>query len=102
MAYTAAQLSSYYTLVNQGVAPDAATQLLLNAYAQEDSTGLLTDAQTLSAALHTTQTTSTTDVAVASYAFFTGTVPSAAGLAYLVNSSTNTADLNDPYYTAFN
>ena len=46
MAYTAAQLTSYYTLVNQGVAPDSATSLLLSAYAQEDSNGPLTDAQT--------------------------------------------------------
>ena len=102
MPYTAAQLTAYYTAVNQGVVPDAATQLLLNAYATQDAAGTLTDAQTLFNALHTAQTTAGVDVATATYAFFTGTVPSAAGLGFLVNSSTNTTDLGDTYYAQFN
>src|SRR5436853_441482 len=32
MPYTAAQLTTYYTLVNQGIAPDANNALLLQAY----------------------------------------------------------------------
>ena len=102
MPYTAAQLTSYYTLINQGVAPDAATALLLSAYATQNAGGALTDAQTLSKVVNSSQTNVTTNVATATYAFFTGTVPSQAGLAYLVNGATNTTDLNDTYYAAFN
>ena len=43
----------------------------------------------------------TTSVAEISYAFFTGRTPSAAGLNYLVHSSANATDLNDPYYAQF-
>jgi S-layer protein len=102
MPYTAAQLTQYYTSVNQGVAPDAATTLLFQAYAQQNAAGTLSDTATLQKALASTQTTSTTDVAVSTYNFFTGTTPTAAGLAYLVNSTTNTTDLNDANYAAFN
>jgi S-layer protein len=102
MPYTAAQLTQYYTNVNQGVAPDAATTLLFQAYAQQNAAGTLSDTATLQKALASTQTTSTTDVAVSTYNFFTGTTPTAAGLAYLVNSTTNTTDLNDANYAAFN
>ena len=41
-------------------------------------------------------------VAVTSYAFFTGLTPSQLGLTYLVNSSLNAGDLNDPAYAQFN
>ena len=43
----------------------------------------------------------TTGVAVASYAFFTGLTPTAAGLNYLVHSTANATDLNDAYYARF-
>ena len=102
MPYTAAQLTSYYTLINQGVAPDGATALFITAWATQNAGGALTDAQTLSKVVNSSQTMATTDVATATYAFFTGTIPSAAGLAYLVNGSTNTQDLNDAYFTSFN
>ena len=65
MAYSSTQLAAYYTLVNQGVAPDANAGLLLQAYATQNAAGLITDVQAVQAALHTAQTTSTTDVAVA-------------------------------------
>ncbi len=38
-----------------------------------------------------------TSVALTAYQFFTGKTPSAAGLAYLVNSPDNTSDLNDKF-----
>jgi hypothetical protein len=44
----------------------------------------------------------TTSVATLSYQFFTGRTPTAAGLDYLVHSSANPNDLNDPYYAKFN
>lgn len=102
MPYTAAQLTQYYTNVNQGVAPDAALTLLFQAYAQQNAAGVLSDQATLAKALNSTQTQATTDVAVATYNFFTGSAPSQAGLAYLVNSTANTTDLNDATYAAFN
>ncbi len=43
----------------------------------------------------------TTSVAEISYAFFTGRTPTAAGLNFLVHSSSNTTDLNDAYYAKF-
>ena len=43
----------------------------------------------------------TTAVAVASYGFFTGFTPTAAGLNYLVHSTANATDLNDAYYARF-
>jgi hypothetical protein len=44
----------------------------------------------------------TTSVAVTAYQFFTGKIPSLAGLDFLVNPTVNTNSLNSPYYTAFN
>jgi len=41
-------------------------------------------------------------VAVTSYAFFTGLTPSQLGLTYLINSSLNPGDLNDPAYAQLN
>ena len=43
----------------------------------------------------------TVSLANISYAFFVGSTPTAAGLAYLTHSATNTTDLNDPYYAQF-
>ncbi len=43
----------------------------------------------------------TTSVATLAYQFFTGKTPSAAGYDYLVSSTTNANDLNDPYYARF-
>lgn len=42
------------------------------------------------------------EVVAATYQFFTGVMPSAQGFSYLIDSALNTADLNDPYYLAFN
>ena len=43
----------------------------------------------------------TVSVAELSYDFFTGQTVSAAGLNYLVHSTANTSDLDDPYYQQF-
>lgn len=42
------------------------------------------------------------EVVAATYQFFTGLLPSAQGFSFLIDSGANTADLNDPYYLAFN
>lgn len=99
MAYTTAQLVAAYTNANLGKAPDAATTLTLDAYATQSSTGGISDATALANTLKLVN--STTAVAIETYQFFTGRAPSAAGLTYLVNSTTNTNDLNDAYYSKF-
>lgn len=99
MAYTTAQLVAAYTNANLGKAPDAATTLAIDAYASGTTTGSYSDAQALTNTLKLVN--GTTAVAVETYQFFTGRAPSAAGLAYLVNSTTNTGDLNDAYYSKF-
>ena len=76
----------------------AAAQAEKGIAAQLDSGQLgLADAQS---ALHHL-VDGTTSVAEIDYAFFTGKTPSAAGLDYLVHSSANATDLNDPYYAQF-
>lgn len=42
------------------------------------------------------------ELVAATYAFFTGRVPTAAGFNYLIASGGNPDDLNDPYYAQFN
>ena len=59
----------------------------------------LPDAATIQAIIDTADGDSA--VAIGGYQYFTGTAPSAAGLAFLVNSATNPTDLNDPYYQNF-
>ncbi len=99
MAYTTAQLVTAYTNANLGKAPDAATTLTLDAYASQSQTGGISDATALANTLKLVN--NTTAVAVETYQFFTGRAPSAAGLTYLVNSTTNANDLNDTYYSKF-
>lgn len=99
MAYTTAQLVTAYTNANLGKAPDAATTLTLDAYATQSQTGGISDTTALANTLKLVN--STTAVAIQTYQFFTGAAPSAAGLDYLVDSTTNTNDLNDAYYAKF-
>lgn len=99
MAYTTAQLVTAYTNANLGKAPDAAATLTLDAYATQTQTGGLSDAAALTNTLKLVN--STTAVAIQTYQFFTGVAPSAAGLDFLVDSTTNTNDLNDAYYSKF-
>jgi S-layer protein len=84
MALTTDQLVKIYTNANLGKAPDAATGFVLSLYSTQSGNGTLTDAQATSKALDLVD--GTTAVAVSAYQFFTGKTPSAAGLAYLVNS----------------
>ena len=100
MPYTAAQLTTIYTNIHAGLAPSAAQNEILKAWAAQTNAGTLSDAAALQLVIDTADADSA--VAITSYQFFTGTTPSAAGLAYLVNSATNTNDLNDAYYTNFN
>ena len=93
MAYQAAELTTFYQNANLGAAPSTATSLLLASLASQTQSGVLSDAAALSRIVDLLD--GTTAVAVQSYQFFTGSTPSAAGLAYLVNLSTNANDLND-------
>ncbi|MDP3196630.1 hypothetical protein [Tabrizicola sp.] len=100
MPYSSTQMTTFFTNVHAGRAPTAAEQLLLNAWAQQNAAGVLTDAAALQLVVDSADAEST--VALLTYQYFTGSVPTAAGLAYLVNSATNTTDLNDAYYAGFN
>lgn len=100
MPYTASQLTTFYTNANIGITPSAAESLLITAYAQQNANGVLTDAQTVNNVLVLSQ--DKTDVAVATYEFFTGATPSLAGLAFLVHGGGNANDLSSAYYTSFN
>ena len=99
MAYTTDQLVALYKNANLGQDPDAATKLTIDAYATQSQVGGITDAAAMANTLKLVN--STTAVAIETYQFFTGKAPSAAGLAYLVHSDANTADLNDAYYAKF-
>ena len=73
----------------------------MQAYAQQDSNGALTDAQTLTNVLNLSR--DKTNVAVAAYEFFTGATPTLAGLSFLVHSNgVNPNDLTSTYYKDFN
>jgi S-layer protein len=100
MPYSASQLTTFYTNANIGTTPSAAESLLISAYATQNANGALTDAQTLANVLALSQ--DKTDVALATYEFFTGTSPTLAGLAYLVNGGGNPNDLSSSYYASFN
>lgn len=99
MAYTTQQLVDAYTNANLGKTPDAATTLAIDAYASGTTTGAYSDPQALANTLKLVG--NTTAVAIETYQFFTNHAPSAAGLSYLVNSTTNANDLNDAYYAKF-
>ncbi|WP_454714407.1 hypothetical protein [Caulobacter segnis] len=95
MAYTAKQLTMAWTAVQNGLEPDAATLAQL----QLRTNASFSDKDALAYVLNSAD--GTTALAVLSYQFFTGKSPTKAGMDYLVNSPTNTTDLNDPYYARF-
>ena len=103
MPYTAAQLTTYYQGLT-GTAPDAATSVLLAAYAQQNANSTLTDAQTLALVFNAQQVQNTFEVAVSTYQFFTGTTLSAGGIQYLRGDTGagNANGLNSAYYAQFN
>jgi S-layer protein len=99
LAYTYDQLVLAYTAAHDGIGPDAATQANFQIQALQSANGQLTDAQLLANIVNGAD--NTTGLAVLAYQFFTGKSPTKAGIDYLVNSSVNTGDLNDPYYAKF-
>lgn len=94
MAYTSADLTTFFTNGNLGKAPTAAQSLLLQSYASQTQSGAISDQAAIDRIVDMLD--GTTSVAVQSYQFFTGGTPSAAGLDYLVDSALNANDLNDP------
>jgi len=94
MAYTSADLTTFFTNGNLGKAPTAAQSLLLQTYASQTQSGAISDQAAIDRIVDMLD--GTTAVAVQSYQFFTGGTPSAAGLDYLVDSALNANDLNDP------
>ena len=96
--FTANILITEYMNLHSGKAPDATDLGLLQNLAV--TSPRLTESQVQSTVI--AMADNDTAIAVTSYAFFTGTTPTQQGLAYLVNSTLNTNDLNDPYYTRFN
>ncbi|WP_269715434.1 hypothetical protein [Caulobacter sp. NIBR2454] len=93
------ELEDAFTAINRK-APSAAHSLILQELAVRSQNGVITDEQAFDYGI--TQAKGTTSVAALTYQFFTGKTPTAAGFDYLVNSSTNTNDLNDPSYQNFN
>ncbi|WP_269715370.1 hypothetical protein [Caulobacter sp. NIBR2454] len=96
---TLAQLTTAYATITR-TQPNAAQTIILTDLAARSTTGNITDAQAYAYVI--SQAQSTTSVAALSYQFFTGKTPTAAGFDFLVNSTTNTSDLNDAYYQTFN
>ena len=96
MPYTAAQLTQFYVRVNQGQAPDTATANQLASVAQQNMSGTLSDALALQFVLNSGQARATTDVATSTYAFFTGSIPTQAGVDYLINNPGS--GFNTSYY----
>lgn len=82
MAYTVDQLSTFFKNANAGTGPTAAQTLTLQALANQNAAGTLTNDQALSATVDLAAD-STTGVSVGAYQFFLGYAPSEAGLASL-------------------
>lgn len=108
MALTQATLVQYYTNINLGDAPSAADAAFLGALAAQTQSAAISDADAISRVIEL-YATDTTKVAIATYQYFTGTAPSAAGLKFLVGgdsnetgANANTTDLNDAFYAQFN
>lgn len=86
MPYTAAQLAQFYNNLTFGNPPSAATTAVFNNASSQDAAGTITDAQAFQAVNGLIGVRSTLDVAVASYALFTGATPTQAGINYLINN----------------
>lgn len=89
MAYTAANLQTFFTNANAGVAPSDAQKLTLQALSNQNAAGTLTDAQALAQTIDLASDI-TTAVSVETYAFFTGVAPSQDGLKFLNAAFTGT------------
>ncbi len=99
MALTFTQLVAAWTAATDGIAPDDLTTAILSSLSVQIASGTGTDTQALAYIIQ--HADKTTAIANLSYLFFTGKTPTKAGLDYLVNSSVNANDLNDPYYAKF-
>lgn len=97
--YTATQLNAYYQALT-GVAPDAATTLAFQAYANQDAAGTQSDAQTLALVFNSVGVQNTFEVAESTYQFFTGATTTQAGLQFLEGTagSGNANGLTTTYY----
>jgi S-layer protein len=82
MAYTVDQLSTFFKNANAGTAPTAAQTLTLQALANQNAAGTLTNDQAFASTVDLASDT-TTAVSVGTYQFFLGFAPSQAGLASL-------------------
>ncbi|MDB5457896.1 MAG: rsaA [Caulobacter sp.] len=100
MTYTSAQLRAAYSAEHMGLAPNTTTGAAIDAVALETTAGARTDISARAFVINGAD--QDTAVATLSYQFFTGAAPTANGLSYLVNSATNSTDLNDAYYASFN
>ena len=98
MPYTASQLAQFYNNLTFGNPPSAATTAVFNTAASQNAAGTITDAQAFAAVNYMLAgVRSTVDVAVSTYALFTGATPTQAGVNYLINnpgSGYNTAYYN--------
>ena len=99
MALTFTQLVAAWTAATDGIAPDDLTTAVLSSLAVQIASGTGTDTQALTYIINNAD--KTTAIANLSYLFFTDKTPTKAGLDYLVNSTVNANDLNDPYYAKF-
>ncbi|ATC32718.1 hypothetical protein CA606_10385 [Caulobacter vibrioides] len=82
MAYTLTQLETFFKNANAGTAATAAQITGLQGIANQNATGVLTDAAALQSAIDLASDV-TTAVSIQTYQFFTGKAPSEAGLAFL-------------------
>ena len=82
MAYNVTQLTAFFTNANAGTAPTAAQTLTLQALANQNAAGTLTNDQALASTVDLASDT-TTAVSVGTYQFFLGYAPSQAGLTAL-------------------
>ena len=82
MAYTLAQLTTFFTNANAGTAPTSAQLAGLQGIANQNATGALVDAAALQATINLASD-ATTAVSVQTYQFFLGFAPSQEGLAAL-------------------
>ena len=88
MPYSAAQLTAFYATLTGGRTPGATLTPLIATAASQDAAGQITDAQAFAVVSSSSNDVrSTGDVAVATYAFFTGATPSQAGINYLINNA---------------
>ncbi len=87
MPYTASQLAQFYNNLTFGNPPSAATTAVFNNAAAANASGAITDAQAFAAVNYMLPgVRATVDVAVATYALFTGATPTMAGINYLINN----------------